>query len=52
MRAQAALDESDLERLKERAKFYGLDKSKDFDDFKAKYLKLPDDAGNINKKII
>ena len=48
MRARAALDESDLERLKERAKFYGLDKSKDFDDFKAKYLKLPDDAGNIS----
>ena len=48
MRARAALDESDLERLKDRAKFYGLDKSKDFDDFKAKYLKLPDDAGNIS----
>lgn len=39
MRARSALDESDLERLKQRAKFYGLDKTKDFDDFKDKYLK-------------
>lgn len=47
MRARAALDQDELDTLKDRAKFYGLDKSKDFDDFKAKYLKLPDDADNI-----
>lgn len=38
-RARWALDEDELETLKERAKYYGLDKTKDFDDFKAKYLK-------------
>ena len=47
MRARAALDESDLERLKERAKFYGLDKSKDFVDFKKKYLKASEHLGKI-----
>ena len=38
-RARWALDDGELETLKERAKYYGLDKTKDFDDFKAKYLK-------------
>lgn len=37
-RAKWALDEEELEVLKERAKFYGLDKQQDFDTFKAKYL--------------
>lgn len=37
-RARWALDENELNTLKERAKFYGLDKSKDFEDFKSKYL--------------
>lgn len=39
-----ALDEDELEELKKRAEFFGLDKSKDFEEFKEKYLKLPDDA--------
>ena len=38
-RAKWALDEDELETLKERAKYYGLDKTKNFDDFKQKYLK-------------
>lgn len=38
-RARWALDEDELETLKERAEFFGLDKTKDFDDFKQKYLK-------------
>lgn len=38
-RARWALDESELETLKERAEFFDLDKTKDFDDFKKKYLK-------------
>lgn len=38
-RAKWALNESELETLKERAAFFGLDKTKDFNDFKAKYLK-------------
>lgn len=38
-RAKWALDEDELETLKERAAFYGLDKSKNFEDFQKKYLK-------------
>ena len=38
-RARSALDESELETLKERAKYFGLDKTEDFEDFKKKYLK-------------
>ena len=38
-RARWALDEKELEILKERAKFFELDKSKNFEDFKNKYLK-------------
>ena len=37
-RARLALDEDELKTLQERAKFFGLDKSDDFDDFKNKYL--------------
>lgn len=39
-RARWALDEEKLEVLKERAAYYGLDKTKDFDDFRKKYLKV------------
>ena len=38
-RARSALDEKELETLKERAAFFGLDKTGDFEDFKKKYLK-------------
>lgn len=38
-RARWALDEDELQTLKDRAAFYGLDKSDQFDDFKKKYLK-------------
>ena len=38
-RAKWGLDEDELETLKERAAFFGLDKTKDFEDFKGKYLK-------------
>ncbi len=38
-RARAALDADELAILKERAKFFQLDKAKDFEDFKKKYLK-------------
>ncbi len=37
-RARWALDDGELETLKERAKYYGLDKSNQFDDFRKKYL--------------
>lgn len=39
IRATKALDASELERLKERAKYFELDKTEDFEDFKEKYLK-------------
>ena len=38
-RARSALDEKELETLKERAKYFGLDKTEDFNEFKEKYLK-------------
>jgi SPP1 gp7 family putative phage head morphogenesis protein len=37
-RARWALDEEELNILKERAKHFGLDKTKDFEEFKKKYL--------------
>lgn len=39
-RARWALDADELKTLKERAAYYGLDKSEDFEDFKKKYLKV------------
>ena len=44
-RARWALDESELETLKQRAEFFELDKSKNFDDFKGKYLKALENTG-------
>ena len=38
-RARWALDEDELQILQERAAFFDLDKSKDFEDFKKKYVK-------------
>ena len=38
-RARWALDEEELEELKKRAEYYGLDKAKDFEDYQKKYLK-------------
>ncbi len=46
-RARWALDQDELNELKERAAYFGLDKSKDFEDFKKKYLKLPNNADTI-----
>ena len=37
-RAKRALDDDELQTLKERAEFYGINKTKDFDEFKQKYL--------------
>lgn len=38
-RARWALDEAELETLKQRAEYYELDKTEDFEDYKKKYLK-------------
>lgn len=44
-RAKWGLDESELQTLKDRADFFELDKSKNFEDFKEKYLKItPEDV--------
>lgn len=37
-RAKWALDEDELKTLEERAEYFGLDKSENFEDFKTKYL--------------
>lgn len=49
-RAKWALDDEELDVLKERAKYYGLDKTKDFEDFKQKYLGYQDNllTKNVN----
>lgn len=49
-RARWALDEDELDELKERAEFFGLDKTDDFDDFKKKYLRLPEKADTMKLK--
>lgn len=38
-RARWALDDEELQTLKERAEYFGLDKTENFEDFKQKYLK-------------
>ena len=38
-RAKWALDDDELQTLKDRAAYYGLDKTNNFEDFKSKYLK-------------
>ena len=51
-RAKWALDESELKTLQDRASFFGLDKSKSFEDFKKKYLKLPSNADTMKLKTL
>ena len=50
-RAKWRLDEKELTRFKERAEYYGIDKAKNFDEFKSKYLKTVDKLDNKIKKI-
>lgn len=49
-RARWALDESELETLQKRAEYFGLDKSESFEDYKQKYLKLPEKADTMELK--
>lgn len=46
-RARAALDESELEVLKERAAYFGLDKTENFEEYKRKYLKVAESKENL-----
>lgn len=48
-RARWALDEDELKTLKERAAYFGLDKTKDFADFRNKYLKAAKTVENTGK---
>lgn len=43
-RAKWALDDEELESLKEKAAFFGLDKTENFEDFKKKYLKAVEEV--------
>lgn len=46
-RAKWALDEDELRILEERAKFFELDKTEDFEQFKTKYLQVAPNAAKI-----
>ncbi len=48
-RARWALGDDELDTLKQRAEFFGLDKTKDFDDFKNKYLNAAKTLENTGK---
>ena len=50
-RAKWSLDDAELDTLKERAEYFGLDKTKDFDDFKEKYLKASERVREGAQKI-
>ena len=47
-RARWALDESELQTLKERAEYFGLDKTDSFEDYRKKYLQSANESANIN----
>lgn len=51
-RARWALDEDEIEELKKHAEYFGLDKTKDFADFKAKYLSAADEVDKSTKSSI
>lgn len=51
-RAKWNLDQDELDTLKDRAAYFGLDKTKDFDDFKKKYLHLPDNADTMEVSVL
>ena len=53
-RARWALDDDELQRLKDRAEYFGLDMTSDFEEYKEKYLKVIDEINptNVNGEII
>lgn len=54
-RARWGLDQKELDTLKERAKFFDLDKSDSFEEFEKKYLNAQEEdstyAGDLNNKV-
>lgn len=51
IRPKWALDEAELQELQDRAEFFGLDKTKDFDDYMTKYLNLPEGV-NLPSRVV
>lgn len=49
-RARWALDEEELETLKDRAAYFGLDKTENFEDYKKKYLKAAKETVENSEK--
>ena len=49
-RAKWGLDEEELQTLKDRAEYFGLDKTENFKDFKKKYLKAAETIEKSEKK--
>lgn len=47
-RARWALDDDELDTLKDRASYFGLDKNDSFEDFKKKYLNAVEEANKTN----
>lgn len=45
-RARWELDEAELETLKKRAEYFGLDKAENFEDYKQKYLRVNNELTN------
>lgn len=50
-RAKWALDEEELETLKKRAEYFGLDKSKEFEEYREKYLRAAEQVKEEPKTI-
>ncbi len=48
-RARWALDEEELQTLKDRAEFFELDKTENFEDFKKKYLKAVEKESEVKE---
>lgn len=47
-RARWSLDQDELNMLKERASYFGIDKTEDFEEFKKKYLQASDTIDKMN----
>lgn len=47
-RARWALDDDELEKLKDRADYFGLDKAKGFEEFKEKYMETFNEKNDIS----
>lgn len=51
-RARWALDDEELEVLKDRAAYFGLDKTQNFEDFKKKYLEISEKNDTILSRVL